>query len=117
MRSGNTGVAVSFVTAQNEDHFNLIEKRILKAKMFRESLPGFEPDEAKWNRIKKEQSLETPHLGTKHSKEGLAHDKMYGGIKGKRKSKKDKLREKAAAEAKIVEQLKSAGISDELYYS
>jgi hypothetical protein len=35
--------------------------------------------------------------GVQHSRLGLAHDRMHGGVKGKRKSKKDKLREQAAA--------------------
>ena len=35
--------------------------------------------------------------GVQHSQLGLAHDKMMGGVKGRRKSKKDKLREAAAA--------------------
>ena len=33
--------------------------------------------------------------GVSHSRLGLAHDRMHGGIKGGRKSKKDKLREQA----------------------
>ena len=33
--------------------------------------------------------------GVHHSRLGLAHDRMHGGIKGGRKSKKDKLREQA----------------------
>ena len=35
--------------------------------------------------------------GVQHSRLGLAHDKMMGGVKGRRKSKKDKLREASAA--------------------
>lgn len=33
--------------------------------------------------------------GVHHSRLGLAHDRMHGGVKGGRKSKKDKLREQA----------------------
>ena len=35
--------------------------------------------------------------GVRHSKFGLAHDRMHGGVKGRRMSKKDKLRAKHAA--------------------
>lgn len=37
--------------------------------------------------------------GVQHSPLGLAHDRMHGGVKGRKKSKKDKLREAAAAAA------------------
>ena len=37
--------------------------------------------------------------GVHHSRLGLAHDRMHGGVKGGRKSKKDKLREQAMAQA------------------
>ena len=37
--------------------------------------------------------------GVHHSRLGLAHDRMHGGVKGGRKSKKDKLREQAQAAA------------------
>ena len=36
--------------------------------------------------------------GVRHSRLGLAHDRMHGGVKGRRMSKKDKLRAAAAAE-------------------
>jgi ATP-dependent RNA helicase RhlE len=71
-RAGETGVAVSFVTADAAAHFGLIERRH-GLRLAREQLPGFEPtDVAK-----------------------PTHD-PHGGVKGKRKSKKDKLREAAA---------------------
>lgn len=71
-RAGETGLAVSFVSADTEAHFRLIEKRQGMA-LAREQIAGFEPTE-----------VETPvpppaAPGT-------------GGIKGKRPSKKDKLR-------------------------
>jgi ATP-dependent RNA helicase RhlE len=74
-RAGESGVAVSFVTADADAHFRLIEKRHHMT-VPREQLAGFE---------RKVVAVETldPH----------------GGIKGKRKSKKDKLREAAAATA------------------
>ncbi len=76
-RAGEHGVAVSFVTAENETHFRLIEKRN-DFRLTREEIDGFEPTAA---------AVERPtSAGT-------------GGIKGRRKSKKDKLREAAARKA------------------
>jgi ATP-dependent RNA helicase RhlE len=73
-RAGESGVAVSFVSAGTHAHFQLIEKRHHLA-VPREQIEGFEPTE-----------LEAPAAST-------------GGIKGRRKSKKDKLREAAARAA------------------
>jgi superfamily II DNA/RNA helicase len=71
-RAGESGLAVSFVSAATEAHFRLIEKR-QHLSLPREQLAGFEPTEA-----------EAPAgPGT-------------GGVKGKRPSKKDKLRAAAA---------------------
>jgi superfamily II DNA/RNA helicase len=70
-RAGESGVALSFITADSEAHFRLIEKK-LGLTLAREVVAGFEPTEAP--------SLSEPG----------------GGLKGKRKSKKDKLREAAA---------------------
>ena len=97
-RAGQKGTAITFVTASNEAHYGLIEKRHLGGKSEdREVLPGFEPNEARWE-IKS--AATTVNVdGVLHSDKGLAHDKMFGGIKGRRKTKKDKLREKAAREA------------------
>lgn len=74
-RAGESGVAISFVTAEARAHFNLIEKRN-GIRISREEIAGFEPME--------EAPPASP--GT-------------GGIKGRRKSKKDKLREAAARKA------------------
>ena len=74
-RAGESGVAISFVTAASEDHFRLIEKRN-QLSLAREQLEGFESTE---------QAPLRASGGT-------------GGVKGRRKSKKDKLRE--AAEGK-----------------
>ncbi len=71
-RAGEPGLAVSFVTAETHAHFCLIEKRH-RLTIPRERIPGFEPTETD----------PPPTPGT-------------GGIKGRRKSKKDKLREDAA---------------------
>ncbi len=96
-RAGNQGTALTFVTPMNEAHYDLIENRHLGSTVKREILPGFEPNEDKWE-ITRAATTATVE-GVKHSDSGLAHDKMFGGIKGRRKSKKDKLREKAAREA------------------
>ena len=68
-RAGERGVAVSFVSASTAAHFRLIEKRH-QLVLPREQLAGFEP--------KEQAELARPPLG---------------GVKGKRKSKKDKLRD------------------------
>ncbi|MCO4762079.1 MAG: DEAD/DEAH box helicase [Myxococcales bacterium] len=72
-RAGETGVAVSFVDHDTEMHFRLIEKRI-KLWLTRENLPGFE--------------LTGP---------APRRQKGAAPVKGKRPSKKDKLRALAAA--------------------
>ena len=77
-RAGESGIAVSFVTAESEAHFRLIEKRN-GVNLPREQIAGFEPQEVA-------SVQESTAAGT-------------GGIKGKRKSKKDKLREAAAEES------------------
>ena len=71
-RAGASGLAISFVPAAAEAHFRLIEKRQGKT-VAREQVAGFEPQEL---------PPAVPNVG---------------GIKGKRPSKKDKLR--AAAQA------------------
>ena len=71
-RAGESGIAVNFISAGTHAHFRLIEKRHHLA-LPREQITGFEPGE-----------LEVP-----------APPPATGGIKGKRKSKKDKLREAA----------------------
>jgi ATP-dependent RNA helicase RhlE len=73
-RAGEPGLAVSFVSANSAAHFRLIEKRH-QLQLERERVAGFEPHE-----------LTRPSLDA------------HGGIKGKRKSKKDKLREARARE-------------------
>ncbi|HTJ79476.1 MAG TPA: DEAD/DEAH box helicase [Rariglobus sp.] len=70
-RAGESGVAVSFISAETDAHFRLIEKRN-RLHIEREQIAGFEP-------------LETI----------VPAPAPTGGIKGKRKSKKDKLREAA----------------------
>jgi ATP-dependent RNA helicase RhlE len=70
-RAGEAGVAVSFVSAATEAHFKLIEKR-LGIQVAREQVVGFEPVEL---------AAVNP-----------ADPAGTGGVKGKRPSKKDKLR-------------------------
>ena len=72
-RAGASGLAVNLITVENDAHFRLIEKRH-KFNVAREHIVGFEP------------TVHTAPLGDPH-----------GGIKGKRPSKKDKLRAAAAA--------------------
>ena len=71
-RAGASGEAISFVTAQAQAHWALIRKRE-KLELELEVLPGFEP-------------VDVPPAPTPGG----------GGIKGKRPSKKDKLRAAAA---------------------
>ncbi len=80
-RAGESGVAVSFVSADTEAHFRLIEKR-QGLRVPREQVAGFEPKEV----LPTAAPSPTDPEGT-------------GGVKGKRKSKKDKLREAAALTA------------------
>ena len=70
-RAGESGMAISFVSAGTATHFELIEKRQHVA-VPRERIVGFEP-------------VEVPPLNA-------ADPLSNGGIKGKRPSKKDKLR-------------------------
>ena len=71
-RAGASGLAVSFISAASEAHFRLIEKR-QGQRVPRERIAGFEPREF-----------------------AVAVSPPEGGIKGRRKSRKDKLREAAA---------------------
>lgn len=77
-RAGESGIAVSFVSAETEAHFWLIEKRN-GIDVAREQIAGFET------------SFDPPNVKT-HSRAAPAGT---GGVKGKRNSKKDKLREAA----------------------
>ncbi|MNL78757.1 ATP-dependent RNA helicase DbpA [compost metagenome] len=72
-RAGESGLAVSFVSASTLPHWRLIEKR-QGMSLPLEEVAGFEPSEV----------ATQAEPGT-------------GGIKGKRPSKKDKLRAAAAA--------------------
>ena len=74
-RAGESGMAISFVSAATEAHWRLIEKR-QRLSAPREQIAGFEPVE-----------VQPPNP---------ADPLSTGGVKGKRPSKKDKLREAAA---------------------
>ena len=74
-RAGESGMAISFVSAATEAHWRLIEKR-QNLRTLREQIAGFEPVE-----------VQPPNP---------ADPLSTGGIKGKRPSKKDKLRQAAA---------------------
>jgi len=75
-RAGESGLAISFVSADTEAHFALIEKR-QSVTLVREHIAGFEPVD-----------VATPIA--------VQAQPDNGGIKGKRPSKKDKLRAQAA---------------------
>jgi superfamily II DNA/RNA helicase len=75
-RAGEPGVAISFIAGATEPHFQLIERR-QGATVVREEIAGFERKDI------------APVLV----------DAAHGGIKGKRPSKKDKLRAAQAANA------------------
>ena len=77
-RAGASGLAISFVTADGAAHFGLIQKRHDVA-IALETWIGFEPTETA-----------TPLSPSQLAEAG------NGGIKGKRPSKKDKLRAAAA---------------------
>ncbi len=78
-RAGASGLAVSFVSPDTEAHLHLIEKRH-GLSLKREVVRGFEPN------LTAPTTAQAPH-----AVQGLDPN---GGIKGKRPSKKDKLRAK-----------------------
>jgi ATP-dependent RNA helicase RhlE len=90
-RAGEQGAAISFVSADAEPHFRLIETRH-GFRLPREILPGFEPTEAA--------PAASPATGD-----------AAGGIKGKRRSKKDKLREAAARASGIAAEAPAPDVS------
>jgi superfamily II DNA/RNA helicase len=74
-RAGKSGLAITFIGHEEQDHFKLIEKRS-NIKLEREQIPSFE--------LKGDAPLK---------------EKGKAPVKGKRKSKKDKLREQALRDA------------------
>jgi len=75
-RAGKKGVAISFINHENKEHFKLIQKRC-QVKLDLEQIEGYEL------------------TGT-----ALKKEKGKEAVKGKRKSKKDKLREQALKDNK-----------------
>jgi ATP-dependent RNA helicase RhlE len=90
-RAGESGVAISFVSADTEAHFRLIEKR-QGLNLIREQIEGFEPEivlaPLKPVVLNEDGSTDESLKSPNHPKNG--------GIKGKRPSKKDKQRALAA---------------------
>jgi superfamily II DNA/RNA helicase len=84
-RAGESGIAVSFISAETHAHFLLIEKRH-QLDLPREQIEGFEPVET-----------------------AIPAPASTGGIKGKRKSKKDKLREAAGLQPANTASTSTAG--------
>jgi len=84
-RAGEPGLAVSFVSGATQAHWRLIEKR-QQVKLELESVPGFEAQE-----------VPPPMSTSPDAPAGTGS----GGVKGKRPSKKDKLRLAAASLSKI----------------
>ncbi|MGB5868338.1 MAG: ATP-dependent helicase, partial [Arcobacteraceae bacterium] len=73
--AGKTGTAISFIGLEDFEHFNMIEKKV-NISLEREQIEGFE-------------LIGTP----------IKQPKGNAPIKGKRKSKKDKLREQKEAKS------------------
>ena len=102
-RQGAAGVAVSFIAADDpaqEAHFRLIEKR-QGQRVAREQVPGFEPASAKTVTASGSEGDSTT-AASRGKAEPVQPDDAHtprkgldpnGGIKGRRKSRKDKLRE------------------------
>jgi superfamily II DNA/RNA helicase len=93
-RAGEEGLAVSFVAPAEEAHFRLIEKR-QGLQVPRERIAGFEPSEA-------EPATQPAATAGAEASPVLSRDPAdpaNGGVKGRRPSKKDKLRAAAAGAA------------------
>jgi ATP-dependent RNA helicase RhlE len=103
-RAGESGLAVSFVSNSAEPHFRLIEKH-QGMSLPREIAAGFEPTATEPKVAEFSSSENSPaNQETNQAEAPLSNEpaKITGGIKGKRPSKKDKLRAaaKALADAK-----------------
>lgn len=85
-RAGASGLAISFVTAESQPQWRLIEKR-QGLRVPTSVVAGFEPSPAA-----AAPSTQTPNTGTRAADDN-------GGIKGRRPSKKDKQRAAAATQA------------------
>ncbi|AKU51357.1 DEAD/DEAH box helicase [Xanthomonas arboricola pv. juglandis] len=85
-RAGASGVAISFVTAESQPQWRLIEKR-QGLRVPTSTLAGFEPSP-----VTAAPATQMPKTGTRAADDN-------GGIKGRRPSKKDKQRAAAATQA------------------
>ncbi|NIJ93594.1 superfamily II DNA/RNA helicase [Xanthomonas campestris] len=85
-RAGASGLAISFITAESQPQWRLIEKR-QGLRVPTSVVAGFEPTLAATT-----PATQTPHVGTRAPDDN-------GGIKGRRPSKKDKQRAAAATQA------------------
>ncbi|NJB93147.1 DEAD/DEAH box helicase [Xanthomonas arboricola] len=85
-RAGASGLAISFVTAESQPQWRLIEKR-QGLRVPTSVVAGFEPSPAT-----AAPATQTPNNGTRAADDN-------GGIKGRRPSKKDKQRAAAATQA------------------
>ncbi|MBB5865604.1 DEAD/DEAH box helicase [Xanthomonas sp. 3058] len=85
-RAGASGLAISFITAESQPQWRLIEKR-QGLRVPTSVVAGFEP------------TLATDTPATEPPDTGTRAPNDNGGIKGKRPSKKDKLRAAAATQA------------------
>ncbi len=82
-RAGESGIAVSFISRDTAAHFALIEKRF-GLNLVREQIAGFEPVAVDALDVSLVAGIDAPR--------NAEHAPGTGGIKGKRPSKKDKLR-------------------------
>ena len=82
-RAGESGLAVSFISQGTAAHFALIEKRF-GLNLVREQIAGFEPVAVDALDVSPVAGIDAPR--------NAEHAPGTGGIKGKRPSKKDKLR-------------------------
>jgi ATP-dependent RNA helicase RhlE len=109
-RAGASGLAVSLVTLPMHAHWRLIDKR-LNLKLELETLPGFEPTD--WHQHDPVNETtptgdassdnERPDQALASSRQDLGARQGLdpnGGIKGRRPSKKDKLRAQGSAQQK-----------------
>ncbi|OBR72338.1 RNA helicase [Xanthomonas arboricola] len=85
-RAGASGLAISFITAESQPQWRLIEKR-QGLRVPTSVLPGFEPSP-----VTAAPATQMPNTGTRAADDN-------GGIKGRRPSKKDKQRAAAATQA------------------
>ena len=104
-RAGESGMAISFVSAGTDTHFRLIEKR-QGLRLHREQIPGFEPvgiglpgasDQADAGiAADSDTHNEASNIATRETPRSTTMTPDTGGVKGKRPSKKDKLRAAAS---------------------